>query len=172
MGTYELGLPSLLYSVVLLILSAVGLLVLYFVLSRVGRGLAESPGDRSRSNPIGWRAVIVGAVVALLVYGLLSAAATVPSGILLSTYRGERGNLEDPTLLVLPSIVLSSVVSALVGFVALLAGGYLAGRWTGYRGGAHGLLVAGGFLLLKWLSTQVFGMPFCSSVWRSVSRAR
>ncbi len=121
-------------------------------------GLAERGGMGRRFAWISWRAVAVGSVVAFLVGELLRSVAT---GLLLGTYPWEPADPElgasvlgDPIATLVPVLI----VSALLGCGALLLGGYLAGRHAGRRGGSHGLMVAGGFLLLTVVAGIVSGV--------------
>ncbi len=80
---------------------------------------------------ISWRAVVVGAVVAFLVFELLRSIAI---GLLLGMYPWEPADpalvasvLADPITTLVPAFV----VVTLIGFGALLLGGYLARRPVG-----------------------------------------
>jgi hypothetical protein len=121
-------------------------------------GSPEGGDAMRRFGWISWRAVVVGAVVAFLVFELLRSIAI---GLLLGMYPWEPADpalvasvLADPITTLVPAFV----VVTLIGFGALLLGGYLAGRRAGCRGGSHGLMVAGGFLLLTMVVGIVLGV--------------
>lgn len=112
---------------------------------------------------VAWRAVLLGALTALLFGTVVGGIAQV---LLLGSYPWEQpdreiilGILRAPA-----SLIPALAVLALVGFLALLLGGYLAGRLLGRRtdrhtnrrdhpgvlsGGAHGLLVVVAYYALS-----------------------
>lgn len=97
-------------------------------------GSPEGGDAMRRFGWISWRAVVVGAVVAFLVFELLRSIAI---GLLLGMYPWEPADpalvasvLADPITTLVPAFV----VVTLIGFGALLLGGYLAGRRAGLSG--------------------------------------
>lgn len=114
----------------------------------------EEPGPSDwgeaarRFGLISWRAVIRGTVAAFLVDALLRFALF----ILLFFLMPEEALLwesRDPEAIPSATFIFSLLAgSALAGLGASLLGGYRAGRRAGRQGGLHGLMVAGGFLLL------------------------
>ncbi len=134
-----------------------------------GGGETEQPARACVARALGrvaWGAVLLGALAALLFDTVVGGVA---QALFLGTFPWESpdrkvilGVLREPV-----SLIPAFVVSVLVGFLALLLGGYLAGRLLGRRenqqadnrrpntsdllsGGAHGLLVATAYLAL-WL---------------------
>lgn len=117
----------------------------------------EGGGTAERFGWFSWRAVAVGAVVAVLVSEFLWIIAT---GLLFGRYpwtlmdpEAIRPALENPTIR-----IIEGGVSVLIAFGAPLLGGYLAGRRAGRRGGSHGLIAAGRYLLLGAVVGMAWGI--------------